>query len=99
MSNISVFQSDDKAQLVSIFIPEHHKKVVVDVSGGTDSSLCLYFICLYIREHKRTDVEVTLRHCIDKYRMPHSYDNCVKFMILIISEPSGLISLKKNFLI
>jgi len=80
MSNISVFQSDDKTQSVSIFIPDHHKKVVVDVSGGTDSSLCLYFVCLYIREHNRTDVEVTIRHCIDRYRVPYSYDNCAKFI-------------------
>jgi len=77
----SIFESNDKNQSVKIFIPKHHKNIVVNVSGGTDSSLSLYLVCLYIQQQNRTkDIEVTVRHGIDRYRVPYSYDNCVKYI-------------------
>ena len=69
-------------QSVNLFIPEHHSKICISLSGGTDSALSLYFLCLYLREHNRTDsVEITIRHLIETLRAPYSYERAVKFII------------------
>jgi 7-cyano-7-deazaguanine synthase in queuosine biosynthesis len=74
----SVYRINDKD--VKIFIPDHHKKIAVAVSGGTDSSLTLYLVCLYLIEHNKLDVEIVLRHCIETYRAPFSYQNSAKII-------------------
>jgi hypothetical protein len=74
--------TSSSGQSVNLFIPEHHTKICVSLSGGTDSSLSLYLLCSYLREHNRTNtVEVTIRHLIETLRAPYSYDKAAKFII------------------
>ena len=58
-------------QSASLYIPDHHNKVCVSLSAGTDSTLVLYLICSYIRENRK-DVSVLLMHCVDIVRTPYS---------------------------
>jgi hypothetical protein len=55
---------------VEIIIPSHHKTIVVDVSGGTDSALLLYFISRSLEN--RSDVTVIVRHIVDLVRVPYT---------------------------
>jgi 7-cyano-7-deazaguanine synthase in queuosine biosynthesis len=59
-------------QTAKFFIPSHHKKIAVHVSSGKDSALCLYFLCQYLMENKRTDVTIFAAHVRDLVRVPYS---------------------------
>jgi 7-cyano-7-deazaguanine synthase in queuosine biosynthesis len=39
---------------------ERHKKILLDASGGADSSILLYMLIKYLQETGRTDVEVNI---------------------------------------
>jgi 7-cyano-7-deazaguanine synthase in queuosine biosynthesis len=39
---------------------ENHKKILLDVSGGADSSILLYMLIKYLQETNRTDTEVNV---------------------------------------
>jgi hypothetical protein len=67
----TVYTSSD-GQTAKIFIPNNHKKIAVHVSSGKDSALCLYLLCEYLREHKRTDITIVAAHVIDLVRVPYS---------------------------
>lgn len=45
---------------MNINFNETHKKILLDISGGADSSLLLYMLIKYLQDTKRTDVEVNL---------------------------------------
>ena len=45
---------------VEIDIPEEYNKILINVSGGADSSLYLYLLIKYLKEHNRKDTELHL---------------------------------------
>ena len=61
---IKSFSTSDNGT-VEIFIPEHHKNIAVICSGGKDSTLLLYFLCEYLMETKRTNVNIHVCHYYD----------------------------------
>jgi hypothetical protein len=77
MSNRKLYYNSSDTESIEIFIPQNMNKVVVDVSGGADSSMVLHMLCDYVMQTNRFDVEITLRHVIDKIRVPYTYEYCV----------------------
>jgi hypothetical protein len=67
-----IYTNADGSQKADLFIPESFKRLGVSVSGGTDSALTLYLICLLITEYKKTDVEISVVHCVDIVRTAKS---------------------------
>lgn len=43
---------------VEIDIPKEYNKILINISGGADSSLYVYLLIKYLKEHNRTDTEL-----------------------------------------
>lgn len=55
--------SDEFGQEIEFALPSNLSKFAVNCSGGADSSILLYMVCDYLKQHGRTDATVSVLTC------------------------------------
>jgi 7-cyano-7-deazaguanine synthase in queuosine biosynthesis len=55
--------SDNYGQTIDFNIPEEYNKIVVNCSGGADSSVLLFMIAKYLKDNNRTQTKLSVLTC------------------------------------
>lgn len=63
-----ILYSDDRMQSINFDIPEKFNKILVNCSGGADSTILLYIIIDYLMKNNRRDARVNVTTCANDYK-------------------------------
>ena len=69
-------------QTAVIYIPEVHKKIIVNVSGGADSAMLLWQVLTYLRQQDRILDEIRVLTGVDTFRPANEW-NAVEVYLAI----------------